>query len=86
MEKICGYCTTKYTDETNHSQACRYHPQFYFPYDIDKDGIHSKGWQCCHSTDPKELGCVFSTHHNDVRKVYRSNSIAYDYVIINQEE
>lgn len=77
--KVCGYCNKPYEESENHDKACRYHPEFYFPYDIDKDGIHSKGWQCCGSTDMREPGCTFSRHDDMVEKVYRPGLISYDY-------
>ncbi|HCL57450.1 MAG TPA: hypothetical protein DHW82_10640 [Spirochaetia bacterium] len=86
MERFCGYCGKFYRDEDNHSDSCRYHPQFYFPYDIDTEGDHKKGWQCCGNEDSKAPGCTFSRHRDDVRKVYRNNSIAYDYQIIIPEK
>ena len=78
--QTCGYCHQDYTDQTNHPNACRHHPQFFFPFDTDKDGKHHKGWQCCHATKPQEQGCVVSPHRKDIQKRYRHNSIAYDYV------
>ena len=82
--KTCGYCGQAYNEDQNHPRACRHHPQFYFPYDIDKDGIHQKGWQCCDSIDTDEPGCTFSAHRCDIRKVYRKNSIAFDYEQIDE--
>lgn len=80
--KRCGYCNQEYDEQDNHDRACRYHPEFYFPYDIDKDGNHQKGWQCCGDEEVRAPGCVFSRHRDDVRQQYRPGSIAYDYVVL----
>ena len=86
MSKLCGYCGQEFEEESNHADACRYHPQFYFPYDIDKEGIHKKGWQCCGSIDPGETGCVITPHRDDVKKIFHKNSIAYDYAVIDHDK
>lgn len=75
--QTCGYCGAPYLPSENTPQSCRYHPDFYFPYDIDKDGIFTKGWNCCGDTDPSAPGCTVSFHRSDVRKVYYPNSIRY---------
>jgi hypothetical protein len=85
-KQICGFCESPFEDSENHSTACRYHPQFYFPYDIDTEGDHSKGWQCCRNTDEDAEGCKISFHRSDVRKVYRGFSFAYDFVEIDFAE
>jgi len=82
ISKICGYCGKQFKEVENHKRACCYHPQFYFPYDIDKDGIYKKGWQCCGNEDSTAPGCTFSKHDSGIQKVYRINSIVFDYKAI----
>ncbi|GEM_PF-6999642 len=84
-ELICGYCGQPYLESENHDKACSYHPQFYFPYDIDTEGNHQKGWQCCNNENSDAEGCVFSRHRSDVRRVYERLSIAFHYEVIDPD-
>ena len=79
----CGYCGKGYLEEDNHDKACRHHPEFYFPYDIDTEGKHHKGWQCCSSENKRKAGCQRTRHRHDIRKVSFPGSIKYKYVEVN---
>ncbi|MCB9672876.1 MAG: hypothetical protein H6734_25615 [Alphaproteobacteria bacterium] len=82
---VCGYCGEDFDPDDNPRSSCRHHVAFYFPYDIDTDGEHTKGWQCCGEEDADAPGCRTTRHRTDVRRRYRGQTIAWDWVVVDEE-
>ncbi|KAL1202544.1 hypothetical protein V5N11_008190 [Cardamine amara subsp. amara] len=73
MEKLCQRCKQSYTDSSNDTSSCRFHPSFfvcrrhddqkrYYELKPEDPPYAAKFYDCCGAEDPNAPGCITSPH------------------------